>query len=679
MMKISKKWFNYLRDSVRILLIILIFSTISIFWYLNQQRDYYQQYITHSTELRVMTQAITKYAGEAVVGRQESAFRNLKDSYIKTSEELDVLKNGKSFGQKIILPPSPDKIRTEELAKFAETWDILRSKVEVILANQDFIMGLNKTSERLVDNIKRIQDLYLGIVKAWGNSNVEDKKIVSLAYQINSIGGIINDIQNILSITSNNADLKKVFPDKINAFFDNAQVVESENTDPTLVPRFNDVKRYLELVRRDINSVIEISDLSDKIHVTIFDIFNLSSLASNLSKNLENAYISYPKMNTTPEFSAYILGLLSFLVLIFSIYLFHKENESHLKAIEDKNKAMQQEVEKLLKELPEIASGNAGADSVTSSETNNNSSVISESFAYALNTLKKLVYNIGKTAQNVSLSASDAQKITKELATSSGHQAQEIVEVTASVNAMAVSIEQVSANASESAAVALESVNIAGEGGKVVRSTISGMERIQTQIQETSNYMRRLSDSSQEIGEIVSLIDGIADQTNILSLNASIQAAMAGEAGRGFAVVADEVQRLAEKVSYATKEIGSLVRSIQTDTNQVIVAMEQTKAQVLEGVNSAQDAGSTLEKIETVSRRLSDLIQNISLSASEQASVSGKISHIMNDVKDIAKQTASGTMTTVDLIGKLMQFVTDLRNSVFELKLPEDTAGRTRL
>jgi twitching motility protein PilJ len=152
---------------------------------------------------------------------------------------------------------------------------------------------------------------------------------------------------------------------------------------------------------------------------------------------------------------------------------------------------------------------------------------------------------------------------------------------------------------------------------------------------------------------------------------------MAGEAGRGFAVVADEVQRLAEKVSYATKEIGSLVRSIQTDTNQVIVAMEQTKAQVLEGVNSAQDAGLTLEKIETVSRRLSDLIQNISSSASAQATASGNISHIMNDVKDIAKQTASGTMTTVDLIGKLMQFVTDLRNSVFEFKLPEDTIRRS--
>jgi len=289
-----------------------------------------------------------------------------------------------------------------------------------------------------------------------------------------------------------------------------------------------------------------------------------------------------------------------------------------------------------------------------------------------LNKLRTLIYNIRMTTHGVSATAMDAQKITQALAMSSGHQAKEIEEVTGTVNAMATSIEQVSTNASQSAAVALESVNIASEGGKVVRNTISGMERIQSQIQETSNYMRRLSESSQQIGEIVSLIDGIADQTNVLSLNASIQAAMAGEAGRGFAVVAEEVQRLAEKVSSATKEIEALVRSIQTDTSQVIIAMEQTKAQVLEGVTFSQGAGSTLERIETVSIRLSDLIQNISLSASEQANVSGRISKMMNGIETFAKQTASGTMTTVELIDKLLQYVNDLRDFLLQFQFTEE-------
>ena len=287
------------------------------------------------------------------------------------------------------------------------------------------------------------------------------------------------------------------------------------------------------------------------------------------------------------------------------------------------------------------------------------------------NRLKKLP-EILKTSDQLSKVALDTQKITEILAKATHDQARKIEVVTLSVGSMATAIEEVSANASTSVQVAKESVNIAAEGGNVVRTTIGGMERIQSQIQETSNYMRRLSDSSQEIGEIVSLIDGIADQTNILSLNAAIQAAMAGEAGRGFAVVADEVQRLAEKVSYATKEIGSLVRSIQTDTNQVIVAMEQTKAQVLEGVESAVAAGSTLEKIQIVSRQLSDLIQTIAGSASEQAVVSRKILYIMQEIKDLSTQTDSGSLSTVDLITQLNKLIGVLTELLMVLHSPTE-------
>lgn len=277
------------------------------------------------------------------------------------------------------------------------------------------------------------------------------------------------------------------------------------------------------------------------------------------------------------------------------------------------------------------------------------------------------VGTLGPTVQDLVAVVSDTQRITEHLADSSNHQVQTMTQINASLETLCGSIEQVSANASASVTVALESVNTAAEGAVVVRSTISGMERIQSQIQETSNYMRRLSDSSQEIGEIVSLIDGIADQTNILSLNAAIQAAMAGEAGRGFAVVADEVQRLAEKVSYATKEIGSLVRSIQTDTNQVIIAMDQTKTQVLEGVNSAQDAGATLEKIETVSRRLSNLIQTMASMTSDQAVVSANIRHAMQDLKNLSEQTASGSQAAAERITRLNRLLNNLDEWLIEI------------
>lgn len=662
---LSGKGFYYFRDFIRVLLIALVFSTIFNFWYINQQRDYFQEYITRSAEIRVLTQQVVKYAREGVFDNKSSSFSSLKSIMNEISKELDILNFGKIVNEKLMLPASPEKIKKEDLSRFNEVWRTLESKSNFLLQNQEAISSLYKVGDRFIVSVNSARKSYWDIVNILEKSHIaENKNIVIIARQMSLCRDIMDSVGDVLESGENVLKLTSILSGKVDQFLLNANMVKFETDDAVLNGKFSEIDEVVKSIRLDLNSIKDIGGVIEKIYNLMGEITNMGPVISGLSKNLENAYIDYQKSNNVADFTAYMLGILCFLVLIISIYLLQKESGFHIKLTEEKNKLMQIEVEKLLKELPEIATGAAGVEPVGA---NMEASMISESFSYALNTLKKLVHSIGRTAQSVSTAALDAQKITKELAAFSGNQAQEIVEVTASVSRMAVSIEEVSTNAAESAEVALDSVTIAGEGGKVVRNTIIGMERIQTQIQETSVYMRRLSDSSQEIGEIVSLIDGIADQTNILSLNASIQAAMAGEAGRGFAVVADEVQRLAEKVSYATKEIGSLVRSIQTDTSQVIVAMEQTKEQVKEGVKFAQDAGGTLEKIETVSRRLSDLIQNISSSASEQALVSGKISHIMNDVKDIAKQTATGTMKTVDLIGKLMQYVTDLRNSVFEL------------
>jgi twitching motility protein PilJ len=667
--KIYGKKFYYFRDFVRFLLITLVFSTIFNFWYLSQQQDYFQRYIMHAADLRVFSQQISKYAGEAIFSQKESVFLDLKSSYDATNNQIELLQNGESIGDKIIIPPAPDKIKTEELQRFSDIWDKVKNKVNIVLENQEVILNLNKTSNQLIENLQRVQSMYGNIVDTLNSSDINQNAILSLiSHQMSLSSDIISNMQSVVAITDNTSELIKDLSSKTSIFLNNAVKVAAENADQKLFSQFSEISKSLQFVKNDVGLVMNIGDITAKIHNAITELFSMGVMVERSAKDLENAYVNYLKVNTFADILSYVLAVSSLLTFLLAVFLFHKESAYHLRMIQEKNKAMQVEVEALLKELPDIASGKSDGVADTISST-----LITESFAYALNTLRKLVHNIGNTARNVSIAAVDAEQITKELAGFSANQAQEIAEVTTSVGRMAVSIEQVSTNAVESASVALDSVKIASEGGAVVRSTINGMERIQTQIQETSNYMRRLSDSSQEIGEIVSLIDGIADQTNILSLNASIQAAMAGEAGRGFAVVADEVQRLAEKVSYATKEIGSLVRSIQTDTSQVIVAMEQTKQQVQEGVTSAQGAGATLEKIETVSRRLSDLIQNISSSASEQALVSGKISHIMNDVKDIAKQAASGTVKTVDLIAKLMKYVTDLRNSVFEFKLPKGT------
>jgi twitching motility protein PilJ len=259
-----------------------------------------------------------------------------------------------------------------------------------------------------------------------------------------------------------------------------------------------------------------------------------------------------------------------------------------------------------------------------------------------------------------------------ELAEASEHQAQEIAGVSAAINEMTVSIDQVSNNAAESATVAQRSVAIAYNGAEVVQRSIEGMNVIRDQIQETSKRIKRLGESSQEIGDIVGLINDIADQTNVLALNAAIQASMAGEAGRGFAVVADEVQRLAERSANATKQIETLVKTIQADTSEAVMSMESTTSEVVRGARLAKDAGEALEEVQTVSNTLADLIQNISNAAMQQAESAGHISHTMNIIQDITSQTSSGSMATARSIGELSEMAAALQESVTGFKISND-------
>jgi len=257
------------------------------------------------------------------------------------------------------------------------------------------------------------------------------------------------------------------------------------------------------------------------------------------------------------------------------------------------------------------------------------------------------------------------------LAEASDHQAQQITDASTAINEMATSIEQVSSNAAEVAAEATRSVNIASQGSEAVQKTIHGMDTIREHIQETSKRIKRLGESSQEIGDIVELINDIAEQTNILALNAAIQAAMAGEAGRGFAVVADEVQRLAERSSDATRQIEALVKAIQSDTNEAVASMEQSTAEVVGGAQLAHDAGQALEAIETVSSHLAELISTISSSAKQQANAATNISDTMNVIQEITTQTSAGTNETAASIGNLAELANELRNSVAGFRLPQ--------
>jgi len=349
----------------------------------------------------------------------------------------------------------------------------------------------------------------------------------------------------------------------------------------------------------------------------------------------------------------------------------HAETVRQKEIADQLNQRNQEAILQLLDEMSYLAEGDLSKQATVTEEI---TGAIADSVNYAIDALRSLVTSINQTSQQVTGAAQKSRATTLQLALSSQEQAGKIAETSARIGEMANSMEAVSRDAGNSADVAKRSVEIAHQGGEVVRNSISGMDTIREQIQETSKRIKRLGESSQEIGSIIELIDDIADQTNILALNAAIQAAMAGEAGRGFAVVADEVQRLAERSTDATKQIGALINTIQADTNEAVTSMERSTANVVSGAQLAVDAGRALEQIESVSNQLYELIQQIADTASQEATTAVELAGSMNVLREVTTQTTAGTNETANSIGKLAELAEQLRESVAGFKLPESRA-----
>jgi len=360
-------------------------------------------------------------------------------------------------------------------------------------------------------------------------------------------------------------------------------------------------------------------------------------------------------------------GLAILLVLFLALKLF-RDQRTRLGSSAELNRRNEAAIQRLLDEMGSLADGDL---TVKATVTEDFTGTIADAVNYAIDALRTLVTTINETSVQVSAAADETQATALHLADAAEHQARQINSASDAVNGIAVSARDVSKNSADIADVAQNSVRIAGRGASIVRQTIAGMDSIREQIQDTSKRIKRLGESSQEIGTIVELINDLAEQTNILALNAAIQAASAGEAGRGFAVVADEVQRLAERASAATRRIETLVSAIQVDTNEAVASMEQTTSEVVGGAKLAEQAGTQLGEIETVSGNLAGLIKNIAIAAQHQSAEVASVSSTMNVISDITTQTASGASHTAESIGNLAQLSADLRRSVADFKLPE--------
>ena len=340
-----------------------------------------------------------------------------------------------------------------------------------------------------------------------------------------------------------------------------------------------------------------------------------------------------------------------------------QKQEEEAKAANDLNQAA---ILRLMNELQEVADGDLTVQATVSEDI---TGAIADSVNYTVEELRGLVGRVTTTAQQVTSASTQAQDISNNLLDASEQQSREITDAGQVVLTMAAEITDVSRSANESAEVARQSVAAAEQGTHAVENAIKGMNEIREQIQETSKRIKRLGESSQEIGEITELISDITEQTNVLALNAAIQAASAGEAGRGFSVVAEEVQRLAERSAEATKQIGALVRTIQTDTHDAVAAMEKSTQGVVEGAKLSDAAGTALSEIRSVSNRLAELIQGISLATEQQATSANGVAQNIQHILTITEQTQNGTQQTAESIKELSMLAEELRNSVSRFRV----------
>ena len=340
-----------------------------------------------------------------------------------------------------------------------------------------------------------------------------------------------------------------------------------------------------------------------------------------------------------------------------------RSQEQDAKRVNDANQAA---ILRLMNELQTVAEGDLTQEATVTEDI---TGAIADSVNYTVEELRQLVGNVQNTATRVAQTTAQVESTSTELLAASTEQLREIRETGQSVLDMASRINAVSTQAQESSLVARQSLTAAESGLQAVQNAIGGMNSIRDQIQETSKRIKRLGESSQEIGEITELISDITEQTNVLALNAAIQAASAGEAGRGFSVVAEEVQRLAERSGDATRQISALVKAIQTDTQDAVAAMERSTQGVVEGAKLSDSAGTALSEIDRVSRRLADLIEQISNSATREAASANVVADNIQHIFAVTEQTGEGTRSTAQQVRELSRMAEELRQSVSRFKI----------
>jgi twitching motility protein PilJ len=624
-----------------------------------------------ATEMQMLSQRLARGTSLAVQGNA-AAFENVKDSRDRFRADLDALTKGGTIKGVSIDVVSAEPVQAL-LSEVSKRWERVEKNATAVLNNQQSLVSLSKGLEGI---------------------NQGNSALLELAQQASSqvaAGGSLREVD----FTSQLAMLSQRIAKNANS------LVSSDDIDPEVAFLLGkDAGSFREIVSGLLkgSEPLRLSGLrNDEARSTLTELqkrfvqyeAGVNAILQNMQRlvvakqaarginqeseplladttKLVEAYEGQNGSRLATLGAAIVFAVFALLCLIALGLVIRDEARVRAFDSEAENKRNQEAILRLLNEMGNLADGDL---TVQASVTEDVTGAIADSINFTIEELRTLVKGINSATDQVAKATTDAQAISNRLYEASQRQNKEIQQASASVLQMAHSINEVSQTAAQSARVAQQSLSAAEKGGQAVQNQISGMNEIRTQIQDTAKRIKRLGESSLEIGEIVELISDITEQTNVLALNAAIQAASAGEAGRGFTVVAEEVQRLAERSSEATKQIDAIVKTIQADTQDAVAAMEKSTVGVVEGTKLSDAAGQAQDEIRRVSRELAELIGGISAQTQKQSASVSDVTRGMQGILKITEETTEGTKQTNVSIGQLTKLAAELRSSVAGFKV----------